>query len=164
MDRYQKARVLIDNVHRRDPLFVQKQQQGVHATEDGRQDELEYADAMETWVKRLMLKADPSTAEQLQCIPGGKELVIIASRCQHLERFATPRSDYPEGKAGYLQWRRSLYTIQADHAVNLLQEADFPQQECALVHKWVSKTDLKPGKQSGDWGTQVCITSKFGQY
>ena len=29
----------------------------------------------------------------------------VAARAHHLRRWALPRSDYPEGRAGYLRWR-----------------------------------------------------------
>lgn len=47
-------------------------------------------------VKKLSSPAEPSPA------------LLLAARCQHLNRFATPRASYPEGKAGYLKWRASI--------------------------------------------------------
>ena len=182
---YVKARQLIDDVHKRDPLYLKHKEQqaaqgaamasvgiAVEVTSDlssekasgsvdeteGGQDELEYANAMEEWVTALMEKDEKGKQAILQ-IPGENpiELIKLAARCQHLERFATPRNTFPEGKAGYLSWRRSLYTIQADKASALLIEAGVSEQEAKLVHTWVSKTDLKPGKESGEWGTQVSM-------
>lgn len=123
--------------------------------DDEGQDELAYADAMEAWVNALVNKVGPSAEDRLASLPGGRDLVRIAARCQHLERFATPRSSFPDGKAGYLQWRRSLYHTQADHAARLMAQAGMADDECRLVRTWVSKTDLKPGKSGGEWGTQV---------
>jgi hypothetical protein len=37
--------------------------------------------------------------------PGADEAVRFAVRAQHIERWKTPRSSYPEGRAGYLAWR-----------------------------------------------------------
>lgn len=182
---YVKARQLIDDVHKRDPLYVKHKEQqaaqgaamasvgiAVEVTSDlssekasgsvdeteGGQDELEYANAMEEWVIALMEKDEKGKQAILQ-IPGENpiELIKLAARCQHLERFATPRNTFPEGKAGYLHWRRSLYTIQADKASALLIEAGVSEEEAKLVHTWVSKTDLKPGKEGGEWGTQVSM-------
>ena len=36
--------------------------------------------------------------------PTASSSLLLAARCQHLDRFSTPRSTYPEGKAGYLKW------------------------------------------------------------
>lgn len=152
---YEKARKLIDEVHKQDPLYQKEASSGTEGVEG--QDELAYADAMEAWVNALIEKAGEEAFNRLKELPGGLDLVRLAARCQHLERFATPRNTFPDGKAGYLQWRRTLYVKQADKAVKLLTAAGVCQEECAYVHKWVSKTDLKPGRQGGEWGTQVRV-------
>ena len=194
-EKYLKARQLIDDLHKRDPLYVKRKEQqaaqgaaiasagvavdgldvteelstekaapSVDEREEEGQDEYAYANAMEEWIIALLekTKGQSKVQDALSQIPGEEpiELIKLAARCQHLERFATPRSTFPEGKAGYLHWRRSLYTIQADKASSLLLEAGLSEREAKLVHTWVSKTDLKPGKEGGEWGTQVCIGKK----
>lgn len=123
---YAHARALIDDVHAADPKRVA----------DGRPAERVYADRMEAWVGRTA--AEPT------------ELLRLAARCQHLERWSVPRATFPEGKAGYLQWRQSLYRRQADRARELLVQAGVPATEAAEVAVWVSKTALKtnPGTQA----------------
>ena len=37
--------------------------------------------------------------------PNASATVQLACRAQHLERWRMPRSDFPEGRAGYLKWR-----------------------------------------------------------
>ncbi|MDZ4134321.1 MAG: DUF4202 domain-containing protein, partial [Paracoccaceae bacterium] len=39
-------------------------------------------------------------------VPGASEVLQIAARGQHVERWQLPRTDYPEGRDGYLEWRR----------------------------------------------------------
>jgi Domain of unknown function (DUF4202) len=126
MDAYTQARTLIDAAHAADPK----------RTADGRPAELLYAERMEAWVARL--------------VPGATLLLRLAARCQHLERWSVPRSTFPEGKAGYLAWRRSLYVKQADRAKALLRQAGVAGVEAAEVATWVSKTGLKtnPGTQA----------------
>ncbi|MBE2213245.1 MAG: DUF4202 domain-containing protein [Opitutaceae bacterium] len=119
MDAYTRAREAIDRAHAADP----------HRTPDGRPSELVYADRVETWVVRLVPEAGP--------------VLRLAARCQHLERFLTPRSTFPDGKVGYHAWRRSLYTKQAERARELLLAAGVPADEAADAATWVSKTDLK---------------------
>ena len=46
-------------------------------------------------------------------------------------------------RPGYLAWRRSLYTRQAEKARALLLEAGAPATEAAEVATWISKTGLK---------------------
>ncbi|UZJ54532.1 hypothetical protein CBS101457_003852 [Exobasidium rhododendri] len=161
---YAKARKLIDDAHRQDPLYQAKQAgsskgggEKVEPTDDEeveKQDELEYADAVENWIVKLIASTADSE-EKLLDIEGGKDILRLAARCQHLERFKTPRSSYPEGKPSYLKWRRDLYKIQANRAMQLLEQAGVSSQERENVGIWVSKTDLKPGKEGGIWGTQL---------
>jgi tRNAThr (cytosine32-N3)-methyltransferase len=119
MDPYDRARELIDAAHAADPARMP----------DGRAAELVYADRVEAWVAKLVPAAGP--------------LLRLAARSQHLERWSVPRASFPEGKAGYLAWRRSLYTKQAERARELLLAAGVPEQEAADVATWVSKTGLK---------------------
>jgi len=126
MDAYAQARSLIDSAHAGDPK----------RTADGRPAELVYADRMEAWVLRAAATPTP--------------LLRLAARCQHLERWSVPRSGFPDGKAGYLSWRKSLYKKQADHSRALLLQAGVSPAEADEVATWVSKTGLKtnPGTQA----------------
>lgn len=126
MDAYAAARALIDAAHTADPKTVA----------DGRAAELVYAERMEAWVARV--------------VPGASPLLRLAARCQHLERWQVPRATFPEGKAGYLKWRQSLYVRQAARAQELLLAAGVAASEADEVRTWVSKTALKtnPGTQA----------------
>lgn len=123
---YARARELIDAAHAADPK----------RTADGRPAELVYADRMEAWAVRAA--AEPT------------DLLRLAARCQHLERWSVPRTTFPDGKVGYLKWRQSLYKKQADRARDLLVQAGVPAGEADAVAVWVSKTALKtnPGTQA----------------
>lgn len=126
MEAYARARQLIDSAHAADPTRAA----------DGRAAELIYGERVEAWVARL--------------IPDASPLLLLAARCQHLERWLTPRATFPEGKVGYLTWRRSLYVKQAERARELLLAAGVTANEAAEVATWVSKTGLKtnPGTQA----------------
>ena len=91
---------------------------------------------MEEWLLRLDSAASP--------------LLRLAARCQHLERWAVPRDSFPMDRVGYLRWRTSLYTTQAERAKALLIAASVAETEAQQVRTWVSKTDLKtnPGSQA----------------
>jgi tRNAThr (cytosine32-N3)-methyltransferase len=119
MDVYARAREAIDAAHAADP----------NRASDGRAAELVYAERMENWVNRLVPEAPP--------------VLRLAARCQHLERWSVSRTSYPEGKAGYLAWRKSLYFRQAGHARTLLLAAGVPDGEAADAANWVAKSGLK---------------------
>lgn len=126
MEPYDRARELIDAAHAADPK----------RGPEGRPAELVYAGRIEAWVARL--------------VPAAPPLLRLAARCQHLERWSVPRSSFPDGRAGYLQWRKSLYAKQADRARALLRQAGVPPSEADEAATWVSKTGLKtnPGTQA----------------
>ncbi|HTJ79537.1 MAG TPA: DUF4202 domain-containing protein [Rariglobus sp.] len=119
MTAYARARELIDTAHAADPA----------RTPDDRAAELVYADRVEAWVVKL--------------IPDAPPILRLAARSQHLERWLTPRATFPDGKVGYLNWRRSLYVKQADRARQLLLTAGVSAPEADEVRTWVSKTGLK---------------------
>ncbi len=118
-DAYAKARAAIDAAHAADPKRAA----------DGRAAELVYAEHMERWVVKLA--------------PDAPEILRLAARCQHLERWTTPRGSYPMDKAGYHAWRRGLYVKQAERARQLLVENGVGEAEAAEVATWVSKSGLK---------------------
>ncbi len=119
MQSFDRARALIDAAHAADPVRAP----------DGRPAELVYGERVEAWVVRLVPEASPA--------------LRLAARAQHLERWTVPRASFPEGKPGYLAWRRSLYTKQAERARALLLEAGVAADAAADVATWVSKTGLK---------------------
>jgi len=142
-DSYDKARALIDAAHAADPTRA----------EDGRAAELVYADRVEAWVARLVPDATPA--------------LLLAARCQHLERFLTPRHSYPEGRVGYLKWRQFLYKKQAERAHQLALEAGLAPTEADQIARWVSKTDLRkdPGSQAlEDAAILVFLENEIGAF
>ena len=126
MDPYARARELINAAHAADPT----------QDADGQPAELVYASRVEGWVLRLVPNAPP--------------LLRLAALCQHLERWSVPRASFPEGKVGYLNWRKSLYGKQAARAKELLLTAGVSATEADEAATWVSKTGLKtnPGTQA----------------
>jgi tRNAThr (cytosine32-N3)-methyltransferase len=118
VDSYALARQLIDAAHSGDPKSL-----------DGRPAELVYADRMEAWLLRLA--------------PNAPDLLRLAARCQHLERWRVPRDSFPADRAGYLVWRKVLYGKQSERARELLLKAGIGAPEAKDVVTWVSKTGLK---------------------
>ena len=143
MTAYDRARPLIDAAHVADPA----------RTPEGRPAELVYAERIEAWVTRL--------------IPDASPLLRLAARCQHLERWLTPRATFPEGKVGYLNWRRSLYVKQAGRAREFLLAAGVSSAEADEVFTWVSKSGLKtnPGTQAlEDAAVLVFLENEIGAF
>jgi hypothetical protein len=90
--------------------------------------ELAHADAVERWVRRL--------------VPEPDDLQLIAARGHHLRRWVVPRSDYPEGRAGYLRWRTDHKKRQAAEVAEIMVEHGYGADEVERVASIVSKRGL----------------------
>ena len=72
---------------------------------DGRPAALVYGERM----SEELARRSPHASEHLQ----------IAARGQHVERWKIARSDYPDGRAGYLQWRTDEARAHAERVTGL---------------------------------------------
>jgi hypothetical protein len=91
--------------------------------------ELEYSKRMSAMLERF----SPETSE----------VVRLAARAQHVERWKTPRSSYPEGKQGYLEWRSFLYQFHAETAGRILAQAGYDESTIGRVKSVVAKKMLR---------------------
>jgi hypothetical protein len=119
---YIKARGLIDAANNADPNRV---------TADGKDwpKELLYSERMSDMLERYKPQAD--------------DVMKLAIRAQHIERWKSSRQDYPQGRIGYLQWRKDLYKIQASRAAELMAEAGYDQAERDRAWQAVAKKNIK---------------------
>ncbi|HEY6965999.1 MAG TPA: DUF4202 domain-containing protein, partial [Burkholderiales bacterium] len=109
----------IDAVHAEDP----------QRDAAGRPKELAYAQRMSAWLERLA--------------PQASDALRLAVRCQHLRRWAIARSDYPEGKVGYLRWRKDESLAHAALAAEILAQAGCAADLVRRVQSLVKKERLK---------------------
>jgi len=80
------------------------------------------------WVDRLDPDATPAQR--------------LAARAHHLRRWERPRSDYPEGRGGYLRWRRDAKAIHAEAVGALLQAEGWDGATVAEAQRLVRKEGL----------------------
>jgi hypothetical protein len=118
-ERFRRAQDAIDAVHAEDP---ERDAAGVPK-------ELAYARRMAAWLERLA----PQAAETLR----------LAVRCQHLRRWAIRRGDYPEGRVGYLQWRKAESLAHAALAGEILGRAGYDAAAVQRVQSLVKKERIK---------------------
>lgn len=83
------------------------------------------------------------TAELVRLFPDAPDVLQIAARGQHVERWLLPRSDYPEGKAGYLAWRREQGRRHALRVAGIMSEAGYPEADCEKVGVLLRKEGIK---------------------
>ncbi len=75
--------------------------------------------------------------------PGATEHLQIAVRAQHIERWKRPRTDYPEGRAGYLEWRRDAARYHADRVAQIMKQEGYSDDDCERVGVLVRKKAIK---------------------
>lgn len=75
--------------------------------------------------------------------PDASEVVKLAVRAQHIERWKVPRGNYPMDRTGYLQWRTGLYKYHAETAGRLMKEAGYDDDTIARVQSAVGKKGIK---------------------
>jgi hypothetical protein len=128
MNKYETATQLIDAANSKDP------NQEIDADGKSWPKELLYSQRMSDMINRFAPDADDE--------------MKLAVRAQHIERWKSSRTDYPEGRQGYLQWRTHLYKFHADTAGQLLVEAGYDVDSVERVKKAVSKKALKVNADS----------------
>lgn len=105
--------------------------------------ELHYARRMTEWLGRL----EPEASEALR----------LAVRCQHLERWAIPRSEYPMTRAGYHRWRTELGAFHARRAAEILREVGYDEATVARVQALVRKERLKTDAETQTLEDVACL-------
>lgn len=86
-----------------------------------------------------------------QLDPGAGEAQLLAARAHHLRRGAVPRDSYPDGRAGYLRWRRDAKERHAAEVAELLVAAGYDDDVVTSVQDLIRKTRLA----AGDHAAQV---------
>src|SRR5258705_3373408 len=65
--------------------------------------------------------------------PQASEHLAIAARGQHIERWTSPRKSYPDGRVGYLKWRRDLQDFHAKRLGAIMAAAGYGAEDIARV-------------------------------
>ncbi|MDA1092961.1 MAG: DUF4202 domain-containing protein [Acidobacteria bacterium] len=88
---------------------------------------------------RELVYARRMTARLDRYRPGASEPVRLAARCQHIRRWVSSRTDYPEGRLGYRQWRTELARFHAATAATILREVGYDDALIARVESLLRK-------------------------
>lgn len=90
-----------------------------------------------------LLYGQRMSSECARLFPEAPEVLQIAARGQHVERWVLLRSDYPEGRAGYLKWRRDLGAHHAATVSGFMEAAGYGDEDRDAVEKMLRKEGLK---------------------
>jgi hypothetical protein len=90
--------------------------------------ELVHAELVTEWVRRLE--------------PAAPEPLLLAARAHHLRRWTIPRASYPQGRSGYLRWRKALQQQHAREVAEILVDVGYDDATIARVQDLVRKRGL----------------------
>jgi hypothetical protein len=76
-------------------------------------------------------------------VPDADDALLLAARAHHLRRWEVPRTSYPEGKAGYLRWRRDQKVRHATDVEGLLRLAGYDDATIGRVQALIRRDDLR---------------------
>ncbi len=80
--------------------------------------------------------------------PDAPDVLKIAAYGQHVRRFDIPRSDFPEGRKGYNQWRKACREHHARVLGDIMRRHGYAEEDIAEVQKLVKKEQLKKDRLS----------------
>ncbi|NJM81775.1 MAG: DUF4202 domain-containing protein [Tabrizicola sp.] len=90
-----------------------------------------------------LIYGERMTAELNRLFPGAPDMLQIAARGQHVERWLLPRNDYPDGKEGYLAWRREQGRRHGARVAGIMAGAGYGPPDCARVAVLLRKEGIK---------------------
>ncbi len=85
------------------------------------------------------------------------EALQIAACAQHIERWTSPRSNFPEGKTGYKKWRTQLGVFHSERTAALMKEHDFDNRHIEQVKTLLQKRELKRNPETQALEDVICI-------
>jgi Domain of unknown function (DUF4202) len=90
-----------------------------------------------------LLYGQRMTHELDRLFPDASEPLKIAARGQHIERWLLSRKDYPDGKEGYLAWRREQARRHAARVAGIMADAGYDAEAIAATEKMLRKEGIK---------------------
>ena len=134
--RYDAVIAAIDAANVADPNLIEVEGQAEPA-------ELVYGRRMSATLARMA----PDASEPLQ----------IAARGQHIERWRLARKSYPDGRAGYLRWRKDAKEVHAQRLGDIMAEAGYGAGDIDRVGALVRKEKLKLDPEAQLLEDVVCV-------
>ena len=89
--------------------------------------------------------------------PDASDLLKIAIRGQHIERFAIPRADYPMDKPGYFRWRNALKERHAQRLAEIMGEAGYTAEQAERVGQIVRKERTRTDPEAQTVEDVACL-------
>jgi Domain of unknown function (DUF4202) len=98
------------------------------------------------------------TDELAHLTPDAPEELRLAARGQHIERWTSPRASYPEGREGYLAWRRDLAAFHARRVGGIMAQAGYSPDSIEAAGRMIRKDGIKRDPQVQALEDAICFT------
>lgn len=136
-ERLRRTFAAIDEANRGDPNRIDVR---------GRMCPRELAHASLACDRVRALEANPSDA------------LLLAARAHHLRRWKIPRRDYPEGRSGYLRWRKALQAFHAEEAGAILRREGWDEATIERVGAIIRKRNAGRDPEVQVFEDALCLT------
>jgi hypothetical protein len=110
--------------------------------------------------------AELMTAWVLRLDPDADETQLLAARAHHLRRWTSARTDFPDGRAGYLRWRTALKARHADDVAAILTAQGYAAEAVDRVQRIIRKESIKTDPATQTHEDALCLTflqTQFGE-
>jgi hypothetical protein len=134
--RFERAIAAIDAANADDPHRIT-------VAGEERPKEQAHAELATEWVQRLR----PDAGEEL----------LLAARAHHLRRWAIPRASYPDGRNGYLRWRRELQKAHAADVGRILEAEGYDATTIERVQEIIQKRRLSSDPEVQTFEDALCL-------
>ncbi len=92
---------------------------------------------------------------QLSMMPSPE--LEVAARAHHLRRWEVARTDYPEGREGYLRWRRENKAHQAASVAPIMEAAGFDHESIERTQYLLLRKALKTDAETQALEDVACL-------
>jgi hypothetical protein len=135
-ERYQAAVTAIDEANTGDPTVVLVRGERLPLA-------LAHGRLASGWVGRLLHPAP--------------ENALLAARAHHLRRWEVPRTSYPEGRPGYLRWRRDQKARHAADVAVILTSVGYLEPEVERVQALIRREHLTTDPEAQAVEDAACL-------
>jgi hypothetical protein len=111
-----------------------------------------------------LVQGERATAWLEKRSPDAPAALVLAARAHHVRRWTIPRASYPEGRAGYLRWRRDLKAVHADTLGELLPGCGIDAATVARAQELVAKRAPMSDPDQQAFEDVVCLVFLDTQY
>ncbi len=98
------------------------------------------------------------TDELAHLSPDASDELRLAARGQHIERWTSPRAAYPEGREGYLVWRRDLAAFHAARVGEIMAMHDYDTDSIDRTGRMIRKEGIKRDAEVQALEDAICFT------